>query len=240
MTIFESVKKGIAYIESNLQSTIGVSDVADAVSYSQFYFSREFTRHTHISVYDYILRRKVSEAYKCLFGTGSKIVDLAFRFGFQSHEVFTRAFRKTFGENPSEAVLYKPLAIFEVIDSRYLDFLYGLKTAFPDETACDCFFEPAGGLRGTEDCSVLMHLGAENLFDCRNVFRGVLTTDDSPHLSFRLCRMKTKLRIFHTDEALAIRYFFDHVYNDSEMGGNYVLARKGPGCIDILISQKAE
>ena len=46
MTILESVRSGISFIESNLRNNIGVSDVAGAVSYSQFYFSREFSRHT--------------------------------------------------------------------------------------------------------------------------------------------------------------------------------------------------
>jgi hypothetical protein len=35
-----------------------------------------------------------------------------------------------FGENPSEAAVFKPLAVFEAIDDRYLEFLYGLKTGF--------------------------------------------------------------------------------------------------------------
>jgi AraC-like DNA-binding protein len=141
ITIAESVKKSIAFIESNLQNDIGVWDVANSVSYSQFYFSREFSRHTQISIYDYILKRKISESYKYLFATNSKIVDLAFRYGFQSHEVYTRAFRKMFGENPSEAAIYKPLAVFEAIDEHYLAFLQGLKVETIDNAIKDCFFE---------------------------------------------------------------------------------------------------
>ena len=84
------VLQGIHHIEANLHERIGVSDVATAVSYSPFYFSRAFSAHAHISVYDYILRRKISEAYKELFSDRPRIVDLAIRYGFQSHEVFNR------------------------------------------------------------------------------------------------------------------------------------------------------
>ena len=129
------MEKSIAFIEANLQDNIGVLDVANHVSYSQFYFSREFSKHTHISIYDYILRRKISESYKYLFANSSKIVDLAFRYGFQSHEVYTRAFRKVFGENPSEVAVYKPFAIYEPINGRYLEFLSGLKIERIDEAA---------------------------------------------------------------------------------------------------------
>ncbi len=125
--IRSAVLKGLQYIEANLCKAIGVSDVADAAAYSQFYFAREFSRLTHISVYDYILRRKLSESYRELLQTRSKIVDLAFQYGFQSHEVFTRAFRKLFGETPSEVKICKPLLMFDPIDDEYLSFLSGLQ-----------------------------------------------------------------------------------------------------------------
>ena len=235
--ISDAVMRGIAYIEENLRNTIGVSDVADAVSYSQFYFSREFSKHTHIPVYDYILRRKLSEAYKCLFGTGPKIVELAFLFGFQSHEVFTRAFRKMFGENPSEASVYKPLTVFEAIDGRYLEFLYGLTAEFPGEPAREIFFEVDSGPVGRGEAA-LMQLDAGNYYECGRVYPGRLSAAESAALSFRLRGMKTVLRLRHTDETLAFRYFFERVYDAGALGGNYILARRSAGAIDFLIPEK--
>ena len=163
MTLLDSIKKGIAYIEANLHNSIGVADVAGAVSYSQFYFSREFSRYTHISIYDYILRRKISEAYKCLFETAPKIVDLAFSYGFQSHEVFTRAFRKMFGENPSDVRDYKPLAIYEAIGEDYLSFLDGLKAKRLDNAPKECVFEFDDGGEANRGSCTLMILNKGNL-----------------------------------------------------------------------------
>ena len=173
MTLIESVAKGIAFVEANLQSSIGVADVARAVSYSQFYFSREFSRYTHTSIYDYILRRKISEAYKCLFEASQKIVDLAFGYGFQSHEVFTRAFRKMFGENPSETRDYKPLAVYEAIDREYLDFLYGLKAERGTCAMRDFNFElDAGSDTNPGDSTLILLNKNESVLLCEYPQRG--------------------------------------------------------------------
>ncbi len=61
-----TVAKAIRYIEDNLRGDIGVADVANAVHYSQFYFSRLFSQCVRVSVYDYILKRKLTESRKAL------------------------------------------------------------------------------------------------------------------------------------------------------------------------------
>lgn len=235
MNIFESVKKGIAYIESNLHRETGVRDVADFVAYSQFYFSREFSRHAHISVYDYIIKRKISESYKQLFREKGRIADLAFAYGFQSHEVYTRAFKKIFGETPSEAAVYKPLAIFEAIDERYLEFLHALRVEEIGLPCQNCFFEiekPAGS--GPESCRLVL-LSKTNLLKIETVFQGGLTADESPYISFNLKGAKKIVRIHHTDIALCLRYFTEHYYDASIMRGNFILLNQKNGCTEVAV-----
>ena len=238
--IRDAVAKGIAFIEANLLREIGVSDVAGAVNYSQFYFSREFTRHTHISVYDYILRRKLSESYKELFGKRCKIVDLACRYGFQSHEVYTRAFRKLFGENPSEATVYKPLAVYEAIDEAYLDFLSGLRTDALDDTVPDCRFEVAGAsseLQATENRGVLILLAPDNPYQCSCVLRGEFRGDDRRTLIFHFSNLRRKLRIHHTDAKSAFRYYADNFHDGSMQGGNFMILKPEKTHIDFLLPE---
>lgn len=239
--MLESVMQSIAFIESNLHHDIGVCDVANAVSYSQFYFSREFSKHTHISVYDYILRRKMSESYKDLFNKKTKIVDLAFRYGFQSHEVYTRAFRKVFGENPSEATVYKPLAVYEPIDEPYLIFLSGLHIEITDKPDGDCFFEVKRTSSVSElnfGGSYLVLLSQKNLFNLNCVFRGNLSCSESVFLSFRLSTLRQKIRIYHTDAKLAFRYFIDYFYDVDEMSSNFIIIQKEEDHIDIMVPNK--
>lgn len=242
LTMLESILQGISFIESNLYNDIGVCDVANAVSYSQFYFSREFSKHTHISIYDYILRRKISESYKELFSRKTKIVDLAFRYGFQSHEVYTRAFRKVFGENPSEAAAYKPLAVYEPIDEAYLKFLCGLRVEIIDKLSEDSFFEvkcvssaPELNAQG----SYLVLLSQKNYFDINCVFRGNLSCGESEFLSFRLRTLRQKIRIYHTDARLAFRFFIDYFYDADEMSKNYIVIQNERDHIDIILPQSS-
>jgi AraC family transcriptional regulator len=95
--IFESVK----YIEENLTETISVQDVADSIGFSLFYFSRIFNAATGHSPYDYIIRRRLSQAAFDLFDTNDKIIDIAYNYRFNNPETFSRAFRKMFGILPN-------------------------------------------------------------------------------------------------------------------------------------------
>jgi len=240
-SMLESIMQSIAFIECNLHNDIGVRDVANAVSYSQFYFSREFSKHTHISVYDYILRRKISESYKDLFNKKTKIVELAFRYGFQSHEVFTRAFRKVFGENPSEAAVYKPLAVYEPIAESYLSFLSGLHIEITDKFNGDCFFEvtPISSVSELNfGGSYLMLLSQKNLYNLNCVFQGNLSCLKSEFPSFRLSALRQIIRIYHTDTKLAFRYFIDYFYDVDEMSSNFIVIQKEGDHIDIIVPNK--
>jgi AraC-like DNA-binding protein len=237
-TIYESVKKSIEFIEANLLNDISVLDVANSVSYSQFYFSREFSRHTNISIYDYILRRKISESYKNLFQSDCKIVDLAFRYGFQSHEVFTRAFRKMFGENPSEAIIYKPFTIYEAIDEQYLDFLYALRVEVINEFVPDCFFEADTAADLDSDGNLLVQL-SRHLLGSKSIFTGSVMLEKSKLLSYEISNLKHEIRIHHNNTKLSFRYYIDNFYDSNKMESNYILIKKEKDYIDIIIPSRA-
>ncbi len=239
MTMTGVIKKSIDFIEANLHRDIGVADVADSVCYSQFYFSRQFSLCTHISVYDYILKRKLSEAYKTLFSKTPRILDLALQYGFQSHEVFTRAFRKMFGENPSEASVYKPLLVYERIDDDYLSFLTDLKIDIVGSTYADNRFEVEAETDYESENAFLIIL-SENLLSSKTVLSGRLKTEDSPLLCFKLDGLTTELRIHHTDVKRSIRYFIDNFYDSGRMASNYILLNKDKRHIDIIIPENSK
>lgn len=235
--IRDAVLQGIEFIEANLRGEIGVGDVASCVSYSQFYFSREFARHTHCTVYDYILRRKLTEACKELFGEKIKIVDLAFRYGFQSHEVFTRAYKKMFGETPSESKALKPLALFEAIDAEYLAFLSDLRI---DPSQHDCperFFEITGTSAipapNNQQSSIVL-LSPENPYRIQCELYGNIWCEKSDTLQFVLSDLRRIVRFHSTDRSHALRYYFDQFY---EVGGGpkYILIQSEAAYTDIAL-----
>jgi len=235
--ILDAVLQGLKFIEANLHKDLGVSDVAACASYSQFYFSREFARHAHCTVYDYILRRKLSEAYKELHNKRIKIVDLAFRYGFQSHEVFTRAYRKMFGENPSESRDYQPLAIFEPIGEAYLAFLSGLRVDIAERAVEDCYFEVMGASETIESGgnACLLVLLSPNRYRCQCVFRGALRHEQGESPAFRLSGLRQSARIYHTDARSVFRYYADHFYEAGTIASNYILLRLQNTYTDIIL-----
>ena len=235
--IQEAVLQGLRFIEANLHEEIGVSDVAASASYSQFYYSREFARHTHCTVYDYILRRKLSEAYKELFSKQIKIVDLAFRYGFQSHEVFTRAYRKMFGENPSESKDYKPLLLFEPIDPGYLQFLVGLRIDQKNQAHPDCFFKVTDASRICDIAQaqpLLVLLSDRHTRGSQCAFHGILCDDENDSLGFTLIGLQHSSRIYHTSTSSVFRYYLEHSYTTDTAAPNYILLLSSNTYTDIL------
>lgn len=72
------------------------------LGYSEFYTTKKFKEISGIQFRDYLRYRKLAFALKEIRDSEKSILDIAFDYGFSSHEAFTRAFKKTFGIVPSE------------------------------------------------------------------------------------------------------------------------------------------
>ena len=96
------IDRAIDLIEGNLMAAVTVADMAAAAGYSLFHFSRTFNQATHYTPYDYLMRRRLSEAAQTLVRTDRKIIDVAFDYQFNSPETFSRAFKRMFGTLPSQ------------------------------------------------------------------------------------------------------------------------------------------
>ncbi|MFJ7648416.1 effector binding domain-containing protein [Lysinibacillus sp. NPDC097279] len=103
MSWIESIQKAINYIEEHLQETITMEQIANEVNASVFHFQRTFSILTDMSIADYIRRRRLTLAAQELINTDIKVIDLAFQYGYDSPEAFTKAFRKQHNVTPSEA-----------------------------------------------------------------------------------------------------------------------------------------
>ena len=101
MSNVDSIYQAIQFIESNLKHAIRVADVADAAQYSLFHFCRLFSQAVHHTPYDYLMRRRLSEAARELLCTKAKIIDIALDYQFSNPETFSRAFKRMFDIQPS-------------------------------------------------------------------------------------------------------------------------------------------
>ena len=88
------------YIEEHLEEKLTSGQLADIAGYSEYHFLQLFKAHTGETVMEYVCRRRLFRAMDEL-ASGSRIIDVAFQYGFESHSAFSRAFKREFGFSPS-------------------------------------------------------------------------------------------------------------------------------------------
>jgi len=93
----------IDYIEDHLTDDISPEIISEYAGVSDYHFRKIFFYISGLTLNEYIKNRKLSEANKDLLN-GERVTDVAFKYGYQSMDGFTRAFRKWSGLLPSEAV----------------------------------------------------------------------------------------------------------------------------------------
>lgn len=101
MNYIEIINDAIQYIEANLHRKLCLKELSSMYYISPMHFYRIFRAVTNQTVRSYILGRKLSEAAIALKNTNLKVVDIAFQYGFSSHEQFTRNFLKMFHVTPN-------------------------------------------------------------------------------------------------------------------------------------------
>ncbi|MFS0783100.1 effector binding domain-containing protein [Bacillus sp. 1P06AnD] len=103
MNWIASLQKAIDYMESHLAEPITIEDIAKQAHVSPFHFQRTFSILTDSTVGDYLRRRRLTKAAQELTQTDKKIIDIAFAFGYETPESFSKAFRKQHGMTPTDA-----------------------------------------------------------------------------------------------------------------------------------------
>ena len=97
-----SIRTAIEYMEEHLTDEISVQDVADRVCLSPFFLQRGFSLMTGYGIGEYIRNRRLYQAAVDLKETDDKVIDIAFRYGYETPESFTKAFSRFHGVTPSQ------------------------------------------------------------------------------------------------------------------------------------------
>jgi len=99
----ELITKALKYIRSqNKNSEITIEDVANHAGFSTDYFNRVFFAHTGFNIMEYVRFSRMRKATHLLRTTDRDILDIALECGYETHESFTRAFKKQYGVSPVE------------------------------------------------------------------------------------------------------------------------------------------
>lgn len=106
MTWVKSLQSAIDYMEDHLLDDLSIENIAQQTNFSAFHFQRTFAILTDISVGEYLRRRRLTLAGYELTRSETKIIDLAYKYGYDTPEAFSKAFKKQHGVTPSEARKY--------------------------------------------------------------------------------------------------------------------------------------
>jgi AraC family transcriptional regulator len=113
-------RKVLDHIDQHLEDPLSVEGLSAVAAFSKYHFHRQFSELFGMGVYRYLqLVRLKRAAYLLAFRGQERIIDIALASGYESHEAFSRAFKRVVGQTPSEFrerpqwgpwhVLYRPL-----------------------------------------------------------------------------------------------------------------------------------
>ncbi|VEU80586.1 AraC family transcriptional regulator [Haploplasma axanthum] len=102
MHAWEAIQKIVDYIEDNISDDIAIDELSELAGLSEFYFQRLFTRLVKKPVKEYIKLRRLAIASNELKNKENRIIDIALKYGFNSHETFTRTFKRNYKVTPEE------------------------------------------------------------------------------------------------------------------------------------------
>ncbi len=95
--------KAINYIEDHLLEDINGNDIALNAYISPFYFQKVFSIYTGYTVSEYIRSRRLYCAAIDLKSNNISIIDIAYKYCYDTPESFTKAFTRFHGVTPSKA-----------------------------------------------------------------------------------------------------------------------------------------
>jgi len=107
----QSVFRSLELIEARISEKLTVENLATGVHFSKYHYQRIFREIVGDSVMAYVTKRKLTLAGKELLETDASVLKIALKFGFDTHEGFTRSFKAYMGVTPTQYRKYKLSAI---------------------------------------------------------------------------------------------------------------------------------
>ena len=103
MNFVKRMNSVLDYIEDNLDDEIKDDKIAVLSANPKGMFQRIFTMITDMTLSEYIRKRRLTQAAADIRNTDAKIIDIAVKYGYNSADAFTSAFKSFHGVTPSVA-----------------------------------------------------------------------------------------------------------------------------------------
>ncbi len=100
MDYFVVLKMILDYIENHIEDNFSINKISEISGFSLSHIRLIFRGAVGRSLSSYVRSRKLSHAAWDLGNTTNSIIQIAIKYGFGSHETFTRAFKREFSITP--------------------------------------------------------------------------------------------------------------------------------------------
>ena len=97
------IQNAISYIEDHITEELDYEQIAKESFSSPFHFQRVFSILCGYTLGEYIRNRRLTLAGTELANTREKVIDVAYRYGYDNPESFAKAFQKFHGITPTQA-----------------------------------------------------------------------------------------------------------------------------------------
>jgi len=105
------------YIYQNLDQDLSIDNLRQVANFSKYHFHRQFSDYTGVSVFKFTQMLRLKRAsYQLVFKKDYKIIDIALDAGFENPESFSRSFKKSFGQTPSQ---FRKVPLWEPWHKKY-------------------------------------------------------------------------------------------------------------------------
>lgn len=102
MDWISKLNESINYIEENLTGEISYEAISKIAGCSVYNFQRMFSYIADKSLSEYIRNRRLTMAAFELLNNNERIIDISLKYGYESQDAFTRAFKNFHGVLPSK------------------------------------------------------------------------------------------------------------------------------------------
>ena len=98
----DPIFRSLLEIEAHIQEKLTVTALSESIHISKYHYQRIFREAVGESVMRYVIRRRMALAAAELAETDTSVLEIALRYGYDSHDGFTRAFRTVLGVTPTD------------------------------------------------------------------------------------------------------------------------------------------
>lgn len=180
MNWITAIQKSLNYMEEHLLEDMDYEEIAGSVYISGFHFHSAFSLIMGMTANEYIRQRRLSMAGQELTRTKARVIDIAYKYGYDSPESFSKAFFRFHGVTPSQAkrsgatlTLFNPMKIKITVEGgKIMDYRIERREKFSVLVKSKAFLSEKINEKGNHDIpDFWTQCGRDGTFDLLKKYR---------------------------------------------------------------------